>query len=920
MLALITHEPNICILREEVFGVRKNISDPFMRQSMKVHEAFEFIYISILREYLILEFQELKDRLKFQFNIERIIDDFVFFCFFIGNDFLPNLNTLDIETGALDYIFTYYKEVLPTLDGYITYHGKIDFTKADRIFVKLAQHEQYNLTQMLRKITNEVEERERKKHKAIQDRKNIIKRKKLNAKKEKFLVKIKDSDEAYIVNFKKDKVNKKIAHYRTRYNKEMLSRGNENFRFEEDINNYLKVELQKNIKKINEPEDVFSSDLNRNESESNTESDVNNKDSQLISNKTKHLAVLFGSDDEGENEKTNNKIADRLEVILKEVSKYDRYIKDHNYCSDVNIDDIEDNDVSAVSDCDTGFELISAELPKEYTEGQDMDKVFQSKLVECYVKDIKQAKAFYYKEKLDIDLDTQKGVEEHRNVFRKYIEGLQWVLYYYYRGVRSWRWFYPYHYAPMISDFERIKEYLDYNMDDNFKPMAPYTPIQSLLFILPCSSRTLIPKCYWNLYEEYPQYFPTKFNIDFNGKKMPWETIVLIPFVPEEPILEFEEKQRKTYSDKACLDNNQSILVTNLECFAFSEKELRRTEHGRSYKFFLDASSKKLFNLDNIVKEVYEVYSETTDPNLESNYQVKEVAYNFPTLNTIEYDYIISSKKNYKSKDKKGITNITLKPRLINNLSEERIISFLRNGVVFILYPFKFEAAIRGILYDNKYYYLDMNNNKVAIDYKYKPSIEAKEYIKRDLNKKCISIDNSDILVDVSTFKRFMRSSDGTVQKLYDASRSFFVPFEITSLNSKSMDFVKILKDHEEFINSYKSISQEFKPSKCLLLNKPNVGQIARFVGLIDNNHPEYTKFNDENYKKHYDSAINYDLTSKDWQIPLDKLYNGPLVEIAYENSLQQSYVNEPFFAKTVSYFNFRLPNRIKISISICRS
>jgi len=54
----------------------------------------------------------------------------------------------------------------------------------------------------------------------------------------------------------------------------------------------------------------------------------------------------------------------------------------------------------------------------------------------------------HYETKFGWDLDNE---EELTKLTENYVQGLQWVLYYYYRGVVSWPWFYGYHYSPMIS-------------------------------------------------------------------------------------------------------------------------------------------------------------------------------------------------------------------------------------------------------------------------------------------------------------------------------------------------------------------------------------------------------------------------------------------------------------------------------------
>ena len=78
-----------------------------------------------------------------------------------------------------------------------------------------------------------------------------------------------------------------------------------------------------------------------------------------------------------------------------------------------------------------------------------------------------------------------------RHVVDCYMAGLHWVLEYYYRGVASWDWFYPYYFAPLVSELTGLSV-----GRVHFRPSRPFLPFQQLLGVLPGASSKLLPLPY----------------------------------------------------------------------------------------------------------------------------------------------------------------------------------------------------------------------------------------------------------------------------------------------------------------------------------------------------------------------------------------------------------------------------------------
>ena len=124
LLSLVTHLPYVMLLREEFQPMKRTVINSATKRTSEP-TRMEVIYINILREYLQKEFEGIvADNPE---NLEHIIDDFVLFSFFIGNDFLHQVYCMNTKMGVFDEFIEIMQRFYKTTKRFLTNKSIIDW-------------------------------------------------------------------------------------------------------------------------------------------------------------------------------------------------------------------------------------------------------------------------------------------------------------------------------------------------------------------------------------------------------------------------------------------------------------------------------------------------------------------------------------------------------------------------------------------------------------------------------------------------------------------------------------------------------------------------------------------------------------------------------------------------------------------------
>lgn len=464
MLGLATHEPHFRVLREDVFfqegkartcklcgqkghearncrGDAKEKEGEFdEKDNGVVLKPFIWLHVSALREYLAAELSVAG--LPFRWDVERAIDDWIFMCCFVGNDFLPHLPALEIREHGIDVLTTLWKDNLPEMGGYVTKDGHIDLVRAQIILDGLAKQE--DAIFFRRKEQEDRREANNKRRRMQNDR---------------------------------------------------------------DVSGRHDGGPQP-------PQAALTHDMIVNRGAVTDANAANKSAASILKDKLRGKTAQAPAEAPPDSTTTKRKASEL------------------------------DNGETAEA---------SQETPKKAQPDPEAPAVDNVRLWEDGYQDR------YYAQKFKKD---PGDLAFRKQVAHAYVEGLAWVLLYYFQGCPSWEWYYPYHYAPFAADFKDVTD-----VEINLKKGTISRPFEQLMSVMPAASRDVLPDVFHPLMtdedSEIIDFYPEEFELDLNGKKFAWQGVLLLPFIDMPRLLAAVQAKYPLLSEADALRNGvgRDVLI-----------------------------------------------------------------------------------------------------------------------------------------------------------------------------------------------------------------------------------------------------------------------------------------------------------------------------------------------------------------------
>lgn len=548
MLGIATHEPHFRVLREDVFAndtkpghCRKCNQPGHIAENCrgapkpkpgegaveKPLKPFIWLHVSVLREYLAVEMSVPNQ--PFRFDLERALDDWVFMCYFVGNDFLPHLPSLDIREDGIDTLIAIWRDNMPAMGGYITKDGHVDLARAQIILEGLAKQENAIFK---RRRETEV------KRDAAQKRREEEKARRQSNKRQRF-----SNSNGEASGFGGSGFDETVIR---RGPKGGIIRGEQ----APDIN-ALPTFAPGEAQTRSDPR--FAQGL--------THADIVGNAAQA----NQSAAALLK-----ERMKNGGKPADSQKAQVDPLFANGGQPQPQSLLGK-RAREIADADDDASSDPSTpGRNTPNKEIADPITNGasrgtsgqlggnRDATDAMPEDTVRLW-EDGYEGR--YYEQKFHVSPDD---LEFRHKVARSYVEGLCWVLLYYFQGCPSWTWYYPYHYAPFAADFKDMDKQVI-----NFDKGKPFRPYEQLMGVMPAASNHTIPEVFHPLMtdedSEIKEFYPEDFEVDLNGKKFAWQGVALLPFIDEKRLLKAMHEKYPLLSDD---ENRRNAFGTDALIFS----------------------------------------------------------------------------------------------------------------------------------------------------------------------------------------------------------------------------------------------------------------------------------------------------------------------------------------------------------------